>query len=134
MKHRESPLAKPSIVEAPKLKLKALPPHLRYVFLGRDDILPVIIALDLNVQQVECLVEVLKMFKRDIGWTIADIIGIPPGICLHKIQLMSEHKPSIDYERRLNTPMQEVVKKEIIKLLDAGVVYPIEDSSWVCPD
>ena len=29
--------------------------------------------------------------------------------------------------------MQEVVKKEIIKWLDAGVIYPIADSSWVCP-
>ena len=53
MKHRESPPARPSIEEAQKLELKALPSHLRYVFLGRDDTLPVIIALDLNVQQVE---------------------------------------------------------------------------------
>ena len=81
MKHRESPPAKPSIEEAPKLELKALSPHLRYVFLGKGNTLSVIIASDLNMQQVECLVEVLKRFKRAIGWTIADIIGIPPGIC-----------------------------------------------------
>ena len=88
MKHRESPPAKPSIEEAPKVELKALPPHLRYVFLGKGDTLPVIIASDLNVHQVESLVEVLKRFKRAIGWTIADIIGIPPDICSHNIQLM----------------------------------------------
>ena len=85
MQHRESPLAKPSIEEAPKLKLKPLPPHLRYVFLGKDDTLLVIIASDLNVHQVESLVKVLKRFKRAIGWTIADIIGMPPCICSHKI-------------------------------------------------
>ena len=96
------------------MELKALPPHLRYVFLGRDDTLLVIITSDLNVEQVECLVEVLKRFKRSIVWTILDIIGIPPGICLHKIQLMPDHKPSIEHQRRLNPPMQEVVKKEII--------------------
>ena len=62
-----------------------------------------------------------------------DIIGIPPGICSHKIQLMPDHKPSIENKRRLNPPMQEVVKKEIIKWLDTGVIYPIADSSWVCP-
>ena len=80
MKHRESPPSKPYREESPKLKLKALPPHIRYVFLGKGDTLPVIIASDLNVQQVECLVEVFKMFKRAIGWTITDIIGIPPSI------------------------------------------------------
>ncbi len=102
MKNRESPPARPSIVEAPKLELKALPPHLRYVYLGKENTLPVIIAADLNARQVECLVTVLKRFKRAIGWTIADIIGIPPGICSHKIQLMPDHKPSIEHQRRLN--------------------------------
>ena len=71
------------------------------------------------------------MFKRAIGWTIDDIIGIPLGICSHKIQ--PDHSLSIEHQRRLNPPMQEVVKKEIIKWLDAGVIYPIADSSWVCP-
>ena len=62
--------------------------HLMYVFLGRDNTLPVIIAADLNGQQVECLVALFKRFKRSIGGTIADIIGIPPNICSHKIQLI----------------------------------------------
>ena len=70
----------------------------------RDDTLPVIIASDLNVHQVESLVKVLKRFKRAIGWTIVDIIGISLGICSHKIQLMPDHKPSIKH-RRQNTPM-----------------------------
>ena len=96
MKNRESPPMKPSIEEAPKVELKALPPHLRYEFLGDGDTLSVIIASDLDEQQVQSLVKVLKRFKRAIGWTIADIIGIPPGICSHKIQLMPDHKPSIE--------------------------------------
>ena len=76
------------------------------------------------MEQVECLVEVLKRFKRAIGWTIADIIGIPPNISSHKNRLMPDHKPSIENQRRLNRPMKEVVMKEIIKCLDAGVIYP----------
>uniref|UniRef100_M1DRZ9 Integrase core domain containing protein n=1 Tax=Solanum tuberosum TaxID=4113 RepID=M1DRZ9_SOLTU len=52
MKNRESPPTRPSIVQAPKLELKALPPYLRYVLLGRDNTLPVIIAADLNARQV----------------------------------------------------------------------------------
>ena len=46
-----------------------------------------------------------------------------------KNQLMPDHKLSIEHQRRLNPPMQEVVKKEIIKWLDAGVTYPIADNS-----
>ena len=133
MMNRESPPAKPSIEEAPKLELKALPPHLRYEFLVNGDTFPEIIASDLNEQQVESLVKVLKRFKRAIGWTKANIIGIPPCIFSHKIQLMTDHKPSIEHQRRLNPLMQEVMKKETIKWLDAGVIYPIADRSWVCP-
>ena len=46
---------------------------------------------------------------------------------------MPDHKPSIEHQRRLNPPMQEVVKKEIFMWLDTRVIYPIADSSWVCP-
>ena len=81
MKHCESLPAKPFIEETPKVELKALPPNLRYVFLGKGDTLSVIIASDLNVHQFESFVEVLKRFKRAIWWTIADIFGIPPKIC-----------------------------------------------------
>ena len=86
--------------------------------LKRDTLL-VIIGSDLNVHQVESLVEVLKRLKRTIGWTIADVIVIPPLIFSHKIQLMPDHKLSIEHQRCLNPPMQEVMKKEIIKWLDA---------------
>ena len=84
MKNIESPPAKPSIGEAPKLELKSLPTHLEYELTGKGNTLPVIIALDLNEQQVESLVKVLKRFNRATGWTIADISGIPHGIFLIK--------------------------------------------------
>ena len=97
MKNHESPPTKASIEEVPKLELKSLPPHLRYEFLGNGDTLLVIIASGLNEHQVESLVKLLKWFKEDIGLTIADIIGIPPDIFSHKIQLMPDHKPSIEH-------------------------------------
>ena len=97
MQHYESPSTKPSIEEARKLELKPLPPHLMYVFWGKDDNFSVIIASYLNVHQVESLVKGLKRFKRAIGWIIMDIIGIPPVICSHKIQLMPNHKSNIEH-------------------------------------
>ena len=74
----------------------------------------------------------LNIFKRAIGWTIVNNIGTSHDICTHKIQLMPDHKPNIDHQRRLNSPMQEVVKKDIIKWLYSGVIFLIADSSWVC--
>lgn len=129
MKHHESLPMKPSTKEASKLKIKALPHDLRYMFMGRNDTLSVIIAVDFNAQQVECSVAVFKRFKRSTGWTNADIIGISLGICSHNIKLMPYHILSIKNQIKLNPPTQEVVKNEIIKLLDVGVICTIADNS-----
>ena len=52
---------------------------------------------------------------------------------MHRIHLEENSKPSREAQRRLNPNMKEVVRTEIIKLLDVGVIYPISDSSWVSP-
>lgn len=106
---------------------------MKYVFLGNGNTLSVIIAADLSEQQVQALVSMLQHYKRAIDWTIVDIVGIPSGICMHKIQLEENCKPTIKHQRRLNPPMQEVVKKEIMKWHDAGMVNPISNSKWVSP-
>ena len=77
----------PSVVQAPKLELKALPHHLKYAYLGEEDTLPVIVSSSLNKQQEERLLEVLKRHKTAIGWTLADIKGISPTLCVHRILL-----------------------------------------------
>ena len=124
---------KSSVEEPPELELKQLPDHLRYVFLGESSTLPVIISSSLNSVQEEKLLRLLREYKKALGWTIADIKGISPSICMHKILLEEGSKPTIEHQRRLNPIMKEVVKKEIIKWLDAGIIYPISDSSWVSP-
>ena len=83
MKNRESLLAKQYIEEAQNFELQALQPNLWYVFSGKGTTFHVIIASYLNVEQVECLVEVLKRFKPAIAWIIANIIGVPCGIFSH---------------------------------------------------
>ncbi|KAD4179197.1 hypothetical protein E3N88_27788 [Mikania micrantha] len=124
---------KPSIVSPPKVELKELPKHLKYAFLGEDQTLPVIIASHLEKEQEEALLRVLKDHKAAIGWSIADLTGISPSIVMHKIITDADAKPARDTQRRLNPNMREVVKKEVIKWLDAGIIYPISDSLWVSP-
>ena len=83
--------------------------------------------------QEEKLVKLLCDHKTIIGWTLANIKGISPSMCMHHILLEDIAKPTREMQRRLNPPMMEVVKAEILKLLDAGVIYPITDSKWVAP-
>jgi hypothetical protein len=123
----------PSIFQAPELELKPLLDNLKYVFIGDNNTLPVIIAKDLTSVQEEKIMKLLCDHKTTIGWTLADIKGISPSMCMHHILLEDNAKPMKEMQRRLNPPMMEVVKAEILKLLDAGVIYPIMDSKWVVP-
>ncbi|GJX37628.1 reverse transcriptase domain-containing protein [Tanacetum coccineum] len=125
--------AKSSIEEPPELELKDLPSHLEYAFLEENDKLPVIIAKGLKNDQKEALINVLKSHKRAIAWKITDIKGIDPRFCTHKILMEDDCKPSVQSQRRVNPKIHEVIKKEVIKLLDAGMIYPISDSPWVSP-
>ncbi|KAK8675860.1 hypothetical protein V6N13_033922 [Hibiscus sabdariffa] len=101
----------PSSVQAPNLELKDLPNHLKYVYLGEDGTFPVIIAKGLTNDQKEKLVQILKEYKAAVGWTLADIKGISPSICMHRILLEDDAKPSRESQRRLNPTMSEVVMK-----------------------
>ncbi|GJV37368.1 reverse transcriptase domain-containing protein [Tanacetum coccineum] len=115
------------------LELKPLPENLEYVVLEEPYFLPVIISSQLSAQNKSKLVSVLKKHKEAFAWKITDILGICPSFCKHKIQLLDDKKPVVQKQRRLNPNMQEVVKKEIMKLLDTGIIYPIADSPWVSP-
>ena len=115
------------------MELKPLPEHLKYAYLGEGETLPVIIASNLSMQDEGSLLRVLREHKSAIAWGIADIKGISPTTCMHRIILEEGAKPTREAQRRLNPPMMEVVKKEVLKLLDAGIIFPISDSKWVSP-
>ncbi|KAG7578694.1 Reverse transcriptase domain [Arabidopsis thaliana x Arabidopsis arenosa] len=122
-----------SELKAPKVDLKPLPQGLRYAFLGTNSTYPVIINAKLNDDEVHLLLNELRKYRRAIGYSLSDIKGISPSLCMHRIHLENESYSSIEPQRRLNPNLKEVVKKEILKLLEAGVIYPISDSTWVSP-
>ncbi|KAI3673298.1 hypothetical protein L6452_39415 [Arctium lappa] len=129
----DRPTQVPSIIKAPELELKPLPTHLKYAYLMEEEKFSVIISSNLSSEQEEKLIELLKDHKKVIGWTIADIKGISPSLCQHKIILEDNSIGKVQPQRRLNPIMKEVVKKEILKWLDAGIIYPISSSGWVSP-
>ncbi|KAK2361118.1 hypothetical protein QL285_086309 [Trifolium repens] len=116
-----------------KLELKTLPSHLKYVFLEEGDSKPVIISSSLSMTEEKSLIQVLKANKEAIGWTLSDLKGISPSYCMHNIMMEDDYKPVAQPQRRLNPIMKEVVRKEVVKLLEAGMIYPISDSAWVSP-
>nr|GEU95468.1 DNA-directed DNA polymerase [Tanacetum cinerariifolium] len=106
LKLAEESKEKSSIEEPPELELKELP---------------------------SSLLNVLKSHKWAIAWKISDIKGIDPRFCTHKILMKDDYKPAIQSQRRVNPKIYDVIKKEVIKLLDVGMIYPISDSPWVIP-
>lgn len=121
-----------SLIKAPKLQLKPLPRHLKYLLLGDDDTLLIIISVDFSTTQEEQVRSMVQKYKLAIGWTLADIKGMSPTICLHHIHL-EEANPVHDQQRKLNLAMKEVVLKEVLKLLNQNIIYLIFYSKWISP-
>ncbi|GJY24606.1 hypothetical protein Tco_0398264 [Tanacetum coccineum] len=119
-----------SVNEPSEVELKDLPPHLEYAFLEENDKLPVIIAKDLKNEEKAALIKVLKSHKRAITWKLSDIKGIDPEFCIHKILMEEDYEPTVQHQRRVNPKIYDVIKKEVEKLLDVGLIYPISDSPW----
>ncbi|GJV45074.1 reverse transcriptase domain-containing protein, partial [Tanacetum coccineum] len=92
--------------------------------------LPFIIAKDLSVEEKFPLVKALKSHKLAIAWKLSDIKGINPEFCTHKILMEEDYKPAVQHKRRVNLKIHDVIKMEVEKLLDAGLIYPISDSPW----
>nr|GEW57474.1 reverse transcriptase domain-containing protein [Tanacetum cinerariifolium] len=123
-----------SLVDEPlAVELKVLPLYLEYAFLKGDDKLPVIIVKSLSVEEKTTLITVLKSHKRAIAWKLSDIKGINPEFCTHKILMEEDFEPTVQHQRRVNPKIHDVIKQEVIKLLKAGLIYPISDSPWVSP-
>nr|GFB92526.1 reverse transcriptase domain-containing protein [Tanacetum cinerariifolium] len=133
LKAYEAQTVKTAVDEPPEVELKDLPHHLEYAFLEGDDKLPVIIAKELGSEEKVALIKVLKSHKRAIAWKLSDIQGINPEFCTHKILMEEDYKPAVQHQRRFNPKIHDVIKKEVEKLLDAGLIYPVFDSPWVSP-
>ena len=119
--------------EPQKIELKPLPVELKYAFLEANEQCPVVISSLLTTAQEHNLLNLLKKSKQALGWKISDLKGINPSICTHHIYLEEESKSVRQPQRRLNPHLQEVVRVEVLKLLQAGIIYPISDSTWVSP-
>ena len=107
--------------------------ELKYAYLEENEQCLVIISSLLSASQENSLLDILRENKQAIGWKISDLKGISPLIYTHHIYLEEESRSLRQPHRRLNPHMQEVVRVEVLKLLQVGIIYPISDSTWVSP-
>ncbi|KAK1698327.1 hypothetical protein QYE76_015024 [Lolium multiflorum] len=119
--------------EDPVFDLKPLPDDLKYAHIDDKKIYPVIISSKLTEFEEERLLQILKKHRGAIGYTLDDLKGISPSICQHAINMEDDAKPVVEPQRRLIPKMKEVVRNEVLRLLEAGIIYPIADSRWVSP-
>nr|GFB77577.1 hypothetical protein [Tanacetum cinerariifolium] len=102
----EAKTVKSSVDEPPEVELKDLPHHLEYAFLEGNNKLPVIISKELVDEEKSALIKIL---------------------------MEEDYKPAVQHQRRFNRKIYDIIKKEVEKLLDAGLIYPVSDSLWVSP-
>ncbi|XP_073225623.1 uncharacterized protein [Cicer arietinum] len=105
------------------MELKQLPHHLKYIFLGEKDKNPAIVSASLSGLQEDKLLRILRKHKGVIGWSVKDLKGISPTFCMHKILMEDNHKPVVQPQRRLNPKMKEVIRKEVVNLLEATLSF-----------
>ncbi|GJR49618.1 integrase, catalytic region, zinc finger, CCHC-type containing protein [Tanacetum coccineum] len=106
--------------------------NVEYAFLEDNNKLPVIIAKDLSVDEKTALIMVATRSRRkEPSLGISDIKGINPEFCSHKILMEEDYEPAVQHQRRVNPKIHDVIKKEVEKLLDTELIYPISDSPWI---
>ena len=120
-------------MEKPTLELKNIPSALKYAFLYEEKAKPVITSSTVDIKQEERLLKVLRKNEEAIKWTLTDLKAFDPSLCTHRIFLEDESRPVREAQRCFNPRVWEAVKEEILKWVNAEIIYPIFDSQWVSP-
>ena len=102
--------------------MRPLPNELRYAYLDGSNKYPVIINAGLSRKEENKLLEILKRHKKVFGYSLTDFKVLNRCLGMHKIPIIPDSQPFLDQQQRLNPRMKEVVRKEVIRLLDAGII------------
>ena len=113
--------------------IKPLPSGLKYSFLNNHRESPVIISDKISKDETLRLLTILEKHCSTFSYSLEDLKGISPALCTHRIPIDPAHPPIREPQHRLNNTMREVVKKEVLKLLHARIIYPMPYSEWVSP-
>ena len=116
--------------ELPPPELKPLPKELRYELLDKINKYSFTIIANLSDEEKVRLMKTFKRHRKAFGYSMDDLKGISPSICTHRIYMEEGVVPVHEYQRKFNSEIKEVVRKEIIHLLNAGIIYPVFENKW----
>lgn len=85
----------------------------------------IVISNHLGIEEENKLLNVLKMHKKALHWSINDIKVISPYLCMYKILMEDNLRPCTEHQHRLNDDIKEVVRAKVMKLLDMDTISPI---------
>nr|GEV91037.1 zinc finger BED domain-containing protein RICESLEEPER 2-like [Tanacetum cinerariifolium] len=123
----EAKTVKSSLMNLLRLNLRTYLPTSNMHFWRATISCPSLLLKELGDEEKSALIKVLKSHKRAIAWKLSDIQGINPEFCTYKILMEEDYKPAVQHQRRVNPKIHDVNKKEVEKLLNAGLIYPISD-------
>jgi hypothetical protein len=112
---------------------KPLSSGLKYAFLNNNRESPMIISDKLSEDETLWLLTILEKHRSAFGNSLDDLKGTSPTLCTHRIPIDPGYPPSREPQHRLNNARREVIKKEVLKLLHVGIIYPMTYSEWVSP-
>ena len=115
-------LPKEEATARPLIELKPLPTGLCYAFLNGNKVTPIIISNKLTDEEIAKLIAILEKHRPVFGYSLQDLKGISPTLCTHCIPIDPSSTPCTEPQHRLNNAMREVMKKEVLKLLHAGII------------
>lgn len=114
-------------------EIKPLPEELSYEYLDETKRFLVIISTNLSKGEKNKFMKTLRSHRKAFRYSMDGLKGINPSICTHRIFMEEGAEPMKDYQHELNPEIKGVVRKGVIRLLDAGIIFPIADSKWVSP-
>jgi hypothetical protein len=75
--------------------------------------------------------KLLGKFQYVFSWSYEDIRGFDPGLIKHVIPIKEVIKPVRKKQRPINLALEATIRKELEKILKAGIIFPIKYSEWV---
>lgn len=77
------------------------------------------------------MIDLLMEYEDLIAWSYEYLKTYDPTVIVHNIPLNPDKKPFRQRQRLMNPMIELVIQKEVQKLLDAKIIFPIQHSTWV---
>lgn len=79
----------------------------------------------------ETFIKLFRVYDDVFAWTYEDLKGFDPNLAHHTIELDLDAKLVRQKQRPINPKIEPLMRKELTKLIEARIIFPIKHPSWV---